>query len=191
MICKCRKTYWKLTFEWSVCCNAAWSNFQRCLNIFFFTLKCWSCRTSSSSCLLLSSISACLFRFSWKYNRICFCYITERNFWKIFNDKQVILCDNETNNFSLVRMTICQCSMTNVQLLASFSYWNALCSPHICMHIRIVLILLCRSHLLMPRLVNYAQCLHAIGQTNFQSLPSASLKTVKIQALISPKLQWV
>ncbi len=31
----------------------------------------------------------------------------------------------------------------------------------------------------MPRLVDYVQCLHAIGQTTFQSLASASMKTIE------------
>lgn len=34
----------------------------------------------------------------------------------------------------------------------------------------------------MPWLVDYVQSLQAIGQTTFQSLPSASMKTIKIQS---------
>ncbi len=63
--------------------------------------------------------------------------------------------------------------------LALFSYWCSLCSPHVlyvglCICIALsVLILPFR----MPRLVDYALCLHSIGQTTFQSIVLASIRT--------------
>lgn len=63
-------------------------------------------------------------------------------------------------------------SFSWIWVLALFSYWHALFSPHtlyctVCMHICIALTILCISHLLAHHDWLIIQCLHAICYTTF------------------------